>query len=144
VHGYYIEIGRSHADRVPDDYQRRQTLKGAERYITPELKRFEDQVLSARERALAREKALYEQLLEALREDLAPLQTSAAAIATLDVLCNLAERAERRTGPARAARRAARSRSTTAATRWWSRSAPRQAASPSSPTACASTMSAGC
>jgi DNA mismatch repair protein MutS len=95
VHGYYIEIGRSHADRVPDDYQRRQTLKGAERYITPELKRFEDQVLSARERALAREKALYEALLERLRADLSPLQTSAAAIATLDVLCNLAERADR-------------------------------------------------
>ena len=94
VHGYYIEIGRSHADRVPDDYQRRQTLKGAERYITPELKRFEDQVLSARERALAREKALYDGLLEQLRADLASLQTSAAAIATLDVLCNLAERAD--------------------------------------------------
>ncbi|HCS89303.1 MAG: DNA mismatch repair protein MutS [Thiohalocapsa sp. PB-PSB1] len=94
VHGYYIEIGRSHADRVPDDYQRRQTLKGAERYVTPELKRFEDQVLSARERALTREKVLYEQLLEKLAENLAPLQTSAAAIATLDVLCNLAERAE--------------------------------------------------
>jgi len=95
VHGYYIEIGRSHADKVPDDYQRRQTLKGTERYITPELKRFEDQVLSARERALTREKALYEQLLERLRDDLAPLQTSALAIATLDVLCNLAERAQR-------------------------------------------------
>ena len=95
VHGYYIELGRSHADKVPDDYQRRQTLKGTERYITPELKRFEDQVLSARERALAREKALYEQLLERLRDDLEPLQTSAAAIATLDVLCNLAERADR-------------------------------------------------
>ena len=95
VHGYYIEVGRSHSDRVPDDYQRRQTLKGAERYVTPELKRFEDQVLSARERALVREKALYDALLERLRADLAPLQTSAAAIATLDVLCNLAERADR-------------------------------------------------
>jgi DNA mismatch repair protein MutS len=95
VHGYYIEVGRSHADRVPDDYQRRQTLKGSERYITPELKRFEDQVLSARERALAREKALYEELLDKLRENLLPLQGSAEAIATLDVLCNLAERAER-------------------------------------------------
>jgi DNA mismatch repair protein MutS len=95
VHGYYIEIGRSHAERVPDDYQRRQTLKGTERYITPELKRFEDQVLSARERALAREKALYEQLLERLRAELAPLQTCAEAVAALDVLCNLAERADR-------------------------------------------------
>ena len=94
VHGYYIEIGRSHADRVPDDYQRRQTLKGTERYITPELKRFEDQVLSARERALAREKALYDQLLTRLQNDLTPLQLSAEAIAALDVLCNLAERAE--------------------------------------------------
>jgi DNA mismatch repair protein MutS len=66
--------------QVPDDYQRRQTLKGAERYITPELKRFEDQVLSARERALAREKALYDGLLDELREAW-PLQASAAAIA---------------------------------------------------------------
>ena len=94
VHGYYIELGRAHADKVPDDYQRRQTLKGTERYITPELKRFEDQVLSARERALAREKALYDELLGLLREVLAPLQATASAIATLDVLCCLAERAE--------------------------------------------------
>jgi len=94
VHGYYIELGRTHADKVPDDYQRRQTLKGTERYITPELKRFEDQVLSARERALAREKALYDELLGLLREVLAPLQATASAIATLDVLCCLAERAE--------------------------------------------------
>ncbi|TVQ90196.1 MAG: DNA mismatch repair protein MutS [Chromatiaceae bacterium] len=95
VHGYYIELGRTHAERVPADYQRRQTLKGSERYITPELKRFEEQVLSARERALAREKALYEALLAELAAGLEPLQTSAAAIATLDVLCNLAERADR-------------------------------------------------
>ena len=95
VHGYYIELGRSHAERVPDDYQRRQTLKASERYITPELKRFEEQVLSARERALAREKLLYDALIERLQVDLAPLQASAAAIAELDVLCNLAERAER-------------------------------------------------
>ncbi len=94
VHGYYIELGRSHADKVPADYQRRQTLKGTERYITPELKRFEDQVLSARERALTREKALYEALLATLAEHLPDLQTTAAAIASLDVLCNLAERAE--------------------------------------------------
>ncbi len=95
VHGYYIELGRSHAERVPADYRRRQTLKASERYITPELKRFEEQVLSARERALAREKQLYEELIERLQTDLAPLQASAAAIAELDVLCNLAERAER-------------------------------------------------
>ena len=94
VHGYYIELGRVHADKVPADYQRRQTLKGVERYITPELKRFEDQVLSARERALAREKALYDALLAQLAESLPGLQTTAMAIATLDVLCNLAERAE--------------------------------------------------
>ncbi|MEA3638833.1 MAG: DNA mismatch repair protein MutS [Lamprobacter sp.] len=95
VHGYYIELGRSHAERVPDDYQRRQTLKTSERYITPELKRFEGQVLSARERSLAREKLLYEALIEQLQASLAPLQATAAAIAELDVLCNLAERAER-------------------------------------------------
>ena len=94
VHGYYIELGRARADQVPPDYVRRQTLKGAERYITPELKRFEDEVLGSRERALAREKALYEALLVTLRESLGPLQLSAAAIAQLDVLVNLALRAE--------------------------------------------------
>jgi len=94
VHGYYIELGRTHGERVPDDYTRRQTLKGVERYITPELKRFEDQVLSARERALAREKALYELLLEALQPPLAALQRCADGLAALDVLANLAERAE--------------------------------------------------
>ncbi len=78
---------------MPQDYTRRQTLKGAERYITPELKRFEDQVLSARERALAKEKALYEALLETLQPHLPALQGSAAAVAELDVLANLAERA---------------------------------------------------
>jgi len=93
VHGYYIEVTRSQSERVPAEYIRRQTLKGAERYITPELKRFEDQVLSARERALAREKALYEALLQRLMQWLVELQTAAAGIATLDVLCNLAERA---------------------------------------------------
>jgi DNA mismatch repair protein MutS len=93
VHGYAIEVSRSQADQVPADYVRRQTLKGAERYVTPELKRFEDQVLSARERSLAREKALYEALLERLRAGLSPLQTTATALATLDVLANLAERA---------------------------------------------------
>ncbi|MBT3048392.1 MAG: DNA mismatch repair protein MutS [Candidatus Thiodiazotropha sp. (ex Clathrolucina costata)] len=93
VHGYYIEISRGQSDKAPDDYVRRQTLKGAERFITPELKKFEDQVLSARERALAREKHLYEQLLEQLCASLAPLQQCAEGLAQLDVLCNLAERA---------------------------------------------------
>ncbi len=93
VHGYYIEVGRSHADGLPADYVRRQTLKAVERYITPELKKFEDQVLSARERALAREKRLYEELLERLRPSIAALQRCASALAELDVLANLAERA---------------------------------------------------
>jgi DNA mismatch repair protein MutS len=94
VHGYYIEISKGQADRAPDDYVRRQTLKAAERYITPELKEFEDKVLSARERALAREKHLYEQLLDRLHETLAQLQQTAYAIAELDVLLCFAERAE--------------------------------------------------
>jgi DNA mismatch repair protein MutS len=93
VQGYYIEISRSLADRVPPDYHRRQTVKNAERYITPELKSFEDKVLSAHERALTRERQLYDQLLDRLIEPLAQLQESAAALATLDVLSNLAERA---------------------------------------------------
>ncbi|OOG28115.1 DNA mismatch repair protein MutS [Thioalkalivibrio denitrificans] len=94
VHGYYIEISRAQADKAPADYTRRQTLKGAERFITPELKSFEDKVLSARERALAREKALYEALLQALLEPLPGLQRTAAALAELDVLTGFAERAE--------------------------------------------------
>ncbi|MBK1718072.1 DNA mismatch repair protein MutS [Thiocystis violacea] len=94
VHGYYIELGRAQADQVPADFVRRQTLKGVERYITPELKRFEDEVLSSRERALAREKSLYEELLGQLGVALARLQKTAGGIATLDVLVNLAERAE--------------------------------------------------
>ena len=93
VHGYYIEVTRTQADKVPADYLRRQTLKGVERYITPELKSFEDKVLSARERALAREKALYDELLDRLIEQLNGLQKTAAALAELDVLTNLAERA---------------------------------------------------
>ncbi len=95
VHGYYIEISRAQSAKAPDDYIRRQTLKGAERFVTPELKKFEDQVLSARERALAREKHLYEQLLETLCTALSPLQRCAEGLAILDVLCNLAERADR-------------------------------------------------
>jgi DNA mismatch repair protein MutS len=93
VQGYYIEINRSLADRVPPDYHRRQTVKNAERYITPELKEFEDKVLSARDRALAREKQLYDQLLDQLIAKLGELQSTAAALAALDVLANLAERA---------------------------------------------------
>ena len=94
VHGYYIEISRAQAGKAPLEYTRRQTLKGAERYITPELKTFEDQVLGARERALSREKTLYEELLDYLLERLADLQNRAAALAELDVLANLAERAD--------------------------------------------------
>ncbi len=93
VHGYFIELSRTQADQVPEDYVRRQTLKGAERYITPQLKEFEDQVLSARERALAREKALYQDLIEQLVAVLSPLQACATGLAQLDVLSNLAERA---------------------------------------------------
>ena len=94
VHGYYIELSRTQAEQVPPDFVRRQTLKGVERYITPELKRFEDEVLSSRERALAREKWLYESLLIELGQSLGPLQLAASAVATLDVVCNLAERAQ--------------------------------------------------
>ena len=94
VHGYYIEIGRSQSERAPIDYVRRQTLKAVERYITPELKSFEDKVLSARERALAREKLLYEQLLDRLSAELGALQAWAGALAEVDVFANFAERAE--------------------------------------------------
>jgi DNA mismatch repair protein MutS len=93
VHGFYIEVSRGQSDKVPADYQRRQTLKGAERYLTPELKAFEDEVLTARDRAQARERLLYEALLDALIERLAALQTTAAAIAEVDVLAAFAERA---------------------------------------------------
>ncbi|TDJ42405.1 MAG: DNA mismatch repair protein MutS [Gammaproteobacteria bacterium] len=93
VHGFYIEISKGQADKAPDNYIRRQTLKGAERYITPELKSFEDQVLSARERALAREKYLYEELLSSHLAVLGELQQMARAIAETDVLNNLGARA---------------------------------------------------
>ena len=93
VHGFYIEISKGAAAAAPDDYIRRQTLKGAERFVTPELKSFEDKILSARERALKREKWLYEALLEQLGERLSALQRSVAAVAEIDVLANLAERA---------------------------------------------------
>jgi DNA mismatch repair protein MutS len=94
IQGFYIEISRAHGDKIPVGYTRRQTLKGAERYITAELKAFEDKVLSAREKALAFEKALYEDLLEQLGQTLPSLQSCAAAIAELDALNNLAERAD--------------------------------------------------
>jgi DNA mismatch repair protein MutS len=94
VQGFYLELSRNLADRVPAEYVRRQTLKGVERYITPELKGFEDTVLGARERALAQEKALYDDLLEQLGTKLTVLQTCAAGVAELDVLANFAERAD--------------------------------------------------
>ena len=93
VHGFYIEVTNAHVEKIPDDYRRRQTLKNAERYITPELKTFEDKALSAQERALAREKLLFERLLDDLAPAIPKLQDAAAALATLDVLANLAERA---------------------------------------------------
>nr|MCS5595152.1 DNA mismatch repair protein MutS [Porticoccaceae bacterium] len=93
VHGYYIEISRGQSDKAPVEYIRRQTLKNAERFITPELKEFEDKALSAKSRSLAREKYLYEALLEDLNQDLAELQKCAGAVAELDVLATLAERA---------------------------------------------------
>jgi DNA mismatch repair protein MutS len=93
VHGYYIEISRGQASKAPLEYVRRQTLKGAERYVMPELKEFEDKVLGARERALTREKLLYEDLLDQLNKQLADLQQTSFAIAELDVLACFAERA---------------------------------------------------
>jgi DNA mismatch repair protein MutS len=93
VHGFYIEVSIAQSVNVPDDYRRRQTLKNAERYITPELKAFEDKALSANDRALAREKFLYEQLLDQLAPFIPQLQRIAAAIAELDVLATFAERA---------------------------------------------------
>jgi len=94
VHGFYIEVTSSGIDKVPADYQRRQTLKNAERYITPELKTFEDKALSAQDRALAREKLLYEQVLDQLQNHLRPLAALGRALAGLDALAALAERAQ--------------------------------------------------
>jgi len=94
VHGFYIEVTNGQADKVPDDYRRRQTLKNAERYITPELKAFEDKALSAQDRALAREKLLYDGLLQTLLPHIGELQRVAGALARLDVLAALAERAQ--------------------------------------------------
>jgi DNA mismatch repair protein MutS len=93
VQGFFIEVNRSQADAVPTDYLRRQTVKSAERFITPELKSFEDKVLGARDRALARERSLYEGLLDSLSAQLAALQATSSAIAQIDVLNNFAERA---------------------------------------------------
>ena len=95
VHGYYIEVTKTHSEAVPAEYTRRQTLKAAERYITEELKAFEDKVLSSRERALAREKHCYAQLLERLLDEITPLQAMSANLARLDALCAFAERAGR-------------------------------------------------
>jgi DNA mismatch repair protein MutS len=92
VHGFFIEVSQGQLDKVPDDYRRRQTLKNAERFITPELKAFEDKALSAQERALAREKWLYDQVLDALQPFVPTLTRLARALATLDALCALAER----------------------------------------------------
>ncbi len=92
VHGFYIEVTQGQVDKVPPDYRRRQTLKNAERFITPELKAFEDKALSAQERALARERWIYESLLEQLQPHVAALTRVARALAALDALCALAER----------------------------------------------------
>jgi DNA mismatch repair protein MutS len=92
VHGFYIEVSQGQLDKVPDDYRRRQTLKNAERFITPELKAFEDKALSAQERGLAREKWLFEQVLERLQDFVPALSRVARALAALDALCALAER----------------------------------------------------
>ena len=93
VQGFFIEVTRKDAERVPKDYIRRQTVKSAERFITPELKGFEDKVLSARERALTREKELYEEILTQLTDRLGPMQATANALAMLDAIAALAERA---------------------------------------------------
>jgi DNA mismatch repair protein MutS len=94
VHGFYIEVTRGQTDKVPDDYRRRQTLKNAERYITPELKTFEDKALSAQERALARERSLYDAVLQALLPFIGECQRVASALAELDLLATFAERAQ--------------------------------------------------
>ena len=93
LHGFYIEVTHAHSDKIPDDYRRRQTLKNAERYITPELKAFEEKALSAQERALQREKFLYDALLDALAPYINHLQRVAQSVAELDVLAAFAERA---------------------------------------------------
>lgn len=96
VSGYYIELTRAQAAQAPEHYIRRQTLKNAERYITPELKAFEDKVLSSESRALAREKMLFEMLLDELREDIGNLQMMSSAIAQIDLIANFAHQARLR------------------------------------------------
>ncbi|HEY6865440.1 MAG TPA: DNA mismatch repair protein MutS [Burkholderiales bacterium] len=96
VHGFYIEVTHAQAQKVPADYRRRQTLKNAERYITPELKAFEDKALSARDRALALEKTLYEELLGLLAPHIGALQRIARALAQVDVLAAFAGTAAKR------------------------------------------------
>jgi len=96
VHGFYIEVTHANIDRIPDDYRRRQTLKNAERYITPELKAFEDKALSAQERSLTREKLLYEGILDELLPAVPTLQTIACAVAQLDLLAGFADTALKR------------------------------------------------
>jgi len=96
VHGFYIEVSNANASRVPDDYRRRQTLKNAERYLTPELKSFEDKALSAQDRALARERLLYDGVLAGLQSELPDLQRVAQAVASIDLLASLADTAQRR------------------------------------------------
>ena len=93
VHGFYIEVSKGQSDEVPEDYIRRQTLKNAERYVTAELKEYEDKILSAREKSLAREKWLYQNVLDTLNPEVIALQQTAQALAQLDVLSNFAERA---------------------------------------------------
>ena len=93
VHGFYIEVSNANVQRIPDDYRRRQTMKNAERYITPELKTFEDKALSAQERALARERRLYEEIVAALEPAIEVLQRAALALASLDVFTAHAEQA---------------------------------------------------
>ncbi|MDR2093598.1 MAG: DNA mismatch repair protein MutS [Azoarcus sp.] len=95
VHGFYIEVSHANTARVPDDYRRRQTLKNAERYITPELKAFEDKALSAQERALTREKMLYETVLDGLAPHIPAFQRAARALAAADGLAAFAEAARR-------------------------------------------------
>ena len=96
VHGFFIEVSNAQATKVPDDYRRRQTLKNAERYLTPELKAFEDKALSAKERSLAREKLLYDRVLAELQPELPRLQQIAHAVAYVDLLAGFADTAQRR------------------------------------------------
>jgi DNA mismatch repair protein MutS len=146
VHGFYIEVTNGQADKVPEDYRRRQTLKNCERYITPELKAFEDKALSAQDRALAREKLLYDLLLADLAPHIGCLQRIASGIAQIDTLVALAAHAQRTSCCATGARRNwwmhPASPSSKAATRWWktrsSVSSPTIAACPTTGGSCSS------